>query len=215
MSEKKNTRVFLVIIGVIVVLGLVFYVGKLNKKAEYPNATIEQLTLEHEADPSDHEKLFELTLEYYKLNDYEKTEKLYGELIALKPSYTLYRKNLAKMLINQERYEEGVDEFGEVLVLNPYDAAVFQDLMNLYETVPEARELIDLDKMIDMMLEVEENSFSQPQTHGAISNLARAYLFKGDYEKAIEYYEKKIELEIGSEDSNRSEIELIKEKMNQ
>jgi tetratricopeptide (TPR) repeat protein len=186
-----------------------------TQKKEYPNEAIAGLEDKRSKDQENADILFELALEYQRINDFDNAIALYKKLLEIKPGENLYRFNLGDIYIQQKKYKEGADILWAAIQRNIKELNSYSPLLDIYEW-SEDKSIVPIDDVIANLhiLEEDKAGVVSPIEHQqTIIYLARAYKLKGDYENAIKYYEKKIEEKIGSEEANREEIDSLKEKM--
>ncbi|HEV3048701.1 MAG TPA: tetratricopeptide repeat protein [Longimicrobium sp.] len=105
---------------------------------------------------------------------------LLTRLVREHPDHTDGHAALARLLAQQERYEEAVTEYGEVLRLRPADTLAYLELGDVY------LELDEFDRAAQWYQAMLDRRLGSPAI--ARARLGRAYLFAGDYDEAIRQY---------------------------
>lgn len=225
---KNKGIIISIVILIIVILGIIFTVTKTSEnggnetkvseqtmvKEDYPNEAIFELEKKVKADPENDKLLLNLALEYHKIPSYDKEEDIYKKLMDLKPGENLYRFNLADNYIQQKRYKDAVDILLEALEINSKFLNAFGPILDVYEF--DDKSVVPIDDVISQLLALEERKgidLNNLEYQNVLIYLARAYRLNENNEKAIEYYQKKIDNNVGSKDANQAEIDKLKQNL--
>jgi tetratricopeptide (TPR) repeat protein len=141
----------------------------------------------------------------------ENAIKDYTEAIRLDPkdATPYFNRGLTFLVVGD--FDAAIKDFTEAIRLDPKDATAFNNLAWLYATCP-VDKYRDGNKAVEFATKACEFSAWRDWTH--VGTLAAAYAESGDWENAIKYQEKAIELAIDEKDKagGLERLELYKNK---
>lgn len=146
--------------------------------------------------PKDAEVLYYIGECYRETHQYEKAIESYNEAIKIKPRYDNAYWGLGYSYQNTKRYQEALNSFKRAIEIDPCDAYTYSDLGVLYAMLGNYQDAIESC--------TQACKLSEYKIHGYLANLASVYAKSGDFEKAIEYQKKAINL---ADDSAKEDYE--------
>ena len=140
---------------------------------------------------------------YQETNQYEKAIEAYNEAIKNKPRYSNAYWGLGYCYKNTKHYQESLDSFKRAIEIDPCDHYTYSDLGILYATLKNYPEAIEFCTQACKLSEYKEDR--------ELSNLATVYAESGNFDKAIKYQQKAIELaDDDSKDEYKKHLEMYK-----
>jgi serine/threonine protein kinase/Flp pilus assembly protein TadD len=141
---------------------------------------------------------------YQETNQYEKAIEAYIEAIKHNPHYGNAYWGLGYCYKNTKHYQESLDNFKRAIEIDPCDHYTYSDLGLLYATLKRYPEAIESC--------TQACKLSEYKSHLELSNLATVYSESGNFDKAIEYQQKAIELaDDDSKDEYKKHLEAYKD----
>jgi eukaryotic-like serine/threonine-protein kinase len=138
------------------------------------------------ATPKDAEVQYYIGECYRETNQYEKAIEAYNEAIKNRPNFGNAYWGLGDCYKNTERYQESLNSFKRAIEIDPCDAYTYSDLGVLYATLKRYQDAIESC--------TQACKLSEYKNHSYLSNLATVYAESDNFDKAIEYQQKAIEL---------------------
>lgn len=209
--DKKKIGIF---IGIIVLIVGVVYFAMSNHQntsfdsSKYPNEQIAILEEFIQNNPDDIEGWQQLALQYSFIGDYRRVGEIHQGLIDKDPTNNIHRINLGTALLDAGRLEEAAIAYRTVLEYNKKEMNVYSSLLDIYS------DLDKMDEIREVIVKLEEIEADivniNAEDDQAVGLLARAYKILGENEKAIEYYQKMLDEELGVESVLKEQIEELK-----
>lgn len=121
---------------------------------------------------------------YYQLGDYDRALDAFRKVVELEPNNAWGHLNIGAMLLGQGKYEASVEAFQRALAIKPsWDA--YSNLGTAYFYLRRYDEAVSaFQKAVDL----------NPNRHLLVGNLADAYRWSGQTEKANQTYDRAIDL---------------------
>ena len=153
--------------------------------------------------PKDAEVQYYIGECYQETNQYEKAIETYNEAIKNKPNYSSAYWGLGYCYKNTKRYQESLNSFKRAIEIDPCDHYTYSDLGILYATLKRYQDAIGSC--------TQACKLSEYKNHLELSNLATVYAESGNFDKAIEFQQKAIELaDDDSKDEYKKHLEMYK-----
>jgi tetratricopeptide (TPR) repeat protein len=130
---------------------------------------------------------------------YEEAIRAYKEALKLNPRFAIAYSNLGLAYSNSGNYEEAIQNYKQAIRIDPNFATVHGNLGLAYQALKRYGEAIESHK--------QACKLSDYKDHFLVAALAAAYAEYGDFDKAIEYQKKAVELS-DSETKNEYEKRL-------
>lgn len=139
----------------------------------------------------------------------EKAITYYNAALDVEPNSYEVLRNKGLFYIKMEEYQKSRDEFEKILAFDPNNEECYFNIGNTY--VASYRDDLDQyskDTIIDnAILNFEKAAAINPEYIDALYNLGWMYQFRGDKKKAIEYYQKVLEID----DYHQPTLDVLKE----
>ena len=146
---------------------------------------------------------------WHERRDYVRAIADYSEAINLKPDYAAAYHNRGGAWTAKGEYVTAMADFNQALRLKPNDDYAYNSLAWIQATCPEERYRDGKQAVVNAKRACE---LANERNWDYIETLAAAYAESSDFEKAIEWQTKAIELEPEKEDERlRSRLELYKQ----
>lgn len=160
------------------------------------------LLQEYQSDPKDSSKLFQLARFAHIGGNFQKAEEFYLKALEARPNDTLIMSNLGDVYYTLKQFEKSEQMYRNIIQINPKWINAYFDLANIYryqlpDKYPTILPLIDTGIQI-----APENTEDFYILYGIY------YRDTGNKEKAIEYYQKVLEINPKS-DGAREEIKFL------
>ena len=168
-------------------------------------AEMEQLT---KAVPNQPELKVQLAL-YYLINK-QPNEAIseYDDILLLNPENFLALRNRADAYLNIGKHKEAIADFEAALKIEPEDTSILNNLAWVLATSPEA-ELRDGKRAVDLATKAcELTDYKLPHI---LSTLAAAFAESGNFDTAVEWSQKAVDLNDPKTDPEDQEAQLAKE----
>lgn len=219
MFKNKNIVTSIIIILIIVVASFFFFTQEKKFDAsEYPNETIAMFEKNRIDNPDDIENLLGLALEYNKIDDNQKTEELYKELIEKKPGDIVFYYNLGMLYFYQERFEESAEYLLKGQKINARMYQFYVPLLDLYDD-ENSRKFVDVDYLISefkrLDIELGGGEYLVDDYIANITYMARAQKSAGYDKDALETYKKILKLDVGNTKFAAEEVKRLENKLKQ
>ncbi len=210
ISKEKIQYIFIYIALTILVLVIsflaFFFVSDHMKWQGYKNDENKRVFYERIIDlkaklktEKSYENYLDLGNAYYTLEEYYLAEKAYREAIGIVHRDSLAYGNLGDAYREQGKYEKAENSYLEVLDFKPKETKIYIDLHDLYKIDWEGKKY---DSVSILLKGIE----IMPNETDLINKLAVYYRDSGNIKKAIEYFEKSLEI--------NSENELVINELN-
>lgn len=192
---SKNKFKWLVLIGLIIVVGIGLYLKKdkdaaneTPKPSDIISQYQEQLPqLKEKAGNGSSVDLQNYAIAQYATGDVAGAEQTYRKQIEKGGENAMVHNNLANSLRDQKKYDEAVEEYKKAISQSPQTLTYYANLGGLYQY-----NLKDADRAVEIYLQgIEKN----PDYVDLYVLVALVYEQKDDNEKAAEYFEKALELQ--------------------
>jgi tetratricopeptide (TPR) repeat protein len=169
-------------------------------------AEMQQLT---KAVPNQPELKIQLAL-YYLINK-QPNEAIseYDDILLLDPENFLALRNRADAYLNVGKHKEAIEDFDKALKLEPEDTSILNNLAWVLATSPEAN-LRDGKRAVELATKAcELTDYKMPHM---LSTLAAAFAESGNFDTAMEWSQKAVDLNDPKTDPNDDqEAQLVKE----
>ncbi len=153
--------------------------GLLNKaKRAYTTAT--------QLQPKYVDALFNLGLVYAKLGEYEHAIKQFKKVVLLQPQRATAYGQIAEIYLQREDYKQAIEYYKKRLAFELEHADSYHNL---------GLALLKTHKVDEAIRAFEQALVYKTEHTDCHHNLATAYLEAGDYEKALNYYLRQLEIE--------------------
>ena len=154
--------------------------GEFEKSIKYYKKAIE-------INPKDKNLYYNITTPYEALGMYEEAEKNYLKAIALDPVNTNYYLALGNLYkIELDDRNKAIEQFKKIIQLDSLDIGAYNNIGNIYLNEPQNLDLAEEYLLKGLKID--------PNYHLFNLNLGRLYNFRNEYEKAIEFFKKCIDL---------------------
>jgi tetratricopeptide (TPR) repeat protein len=164
-----------------------------------PECTIRLCQQAARIDPNQAMVYIQVAIAYQVLNRHKEAIDAFKKAISLDPNNYLYPAislDLARSLAVTGQYQEAVDSYKKVIQIDPNDAETHSLLGDLYATLGRYQEAIESCTQACKLTDYKNHTY--------IATLANVYAKSGDFEKAVEYQKKAIEL---ADDQAKKEYE--------
>ena len=149
-------------------------------------------------------------------HQYDKAIKDYDQAIRLKPDFVESYLHRAYAWYNKDKYDKAIKDYNEALRLKPDYAEAYNNLAWLHATCPEDRYRDGKQAVVNAK---HAHELDGGKTWRIIGTLAAAYAEDGQFEKAVEWQKKAIDLSARDKltaEKNRKELrgrlEIYKQK---
>lgn len=206
MTKNRNIIIG-IIIAIIALGGGAFYYSNVHLSREdgqgpaipneYPSQEVADLEAHIRENPEDSRPFFLLAYEYQTLGNYERSLYLYDKYLELEPGDTIALLNKGTIYLDQQDFENAEKTYLESLDHNFKDMKAYRNLIDVYAYTDNKEGLKSL--VPDLRSIESDTGFNiGGETAQAISLLARTYKLLGEYDNAINYYQKMIDLDIAA-----------------
>lgn len=144
--------------------------------------------------PNDAEVQYYIGECYRYMGQYEEAIEVYNKAIKIRPKYGNAYWGLGECYNKTKRYQESLDSFKQAIEIDPNDELSHSSLGDLYAVLGRYQEAIESS--------TQACRLSNYKDYDYIASLAAVYSQAGDFDKAVEYQEKAIEL---AKDENKEE----------
>lgn len=211
MFNFKKIRLPLIILAVIVLVGATFYLAKRDKsednlyilpananvnaeQAETFNQAVETLKKNNLSDREKRDAYVVIAQVRYQMYDLVGSEEVYLKALAVSPEDVIILNNLADIYQQQGRYVDAADKYLKTIETTPKWVNAYRELTYLYKFNLKDRYNENLEKILLAGFKASQ-SLGGPGDVDYCTLLAMYYEDTGQIDKAIEYYEKTVELD--------------------
>ncbi len=141
--------------------------------------------------PNDFQTLSFMGQCYNMLGDYQKAKDCLEKAIKIEPKNSYAHASLGHTYLSKDQYANAIDAYVTAISLEPNNPLLLCDLAHLRSTCPEAK-FRNGEEAVNLAQKACE--LTNYESDVCVAVLAAAYAEVGDFDKAIEYQEKAIEL---------------------